>query len=79
MGGASVVNYNSVVVRGDSASVQALVSQWSVQGTVDSRTGKVICTHANTETLVTDTLSRVRSGSWIVKRRQWQFVPGHQP
>lgn len=79
MGGASIIKYNSVVVQGDSASVQALVSQWSVQGTVDSSTGNVSWTHASTETLVTDTLSQVPSGGWFVTSRQWQFVPGHQP
>lgn len=78
-GGASIKTFQSVVVEGSRASVQAVVSAWSIQGTVTRATGRVTWTRASTEILVTDVLSESAGGRWLVTSRQWQFVPGSQP
>jgi hypothetical protein len=78
-GGASIKKYESVVVEGVHASVQAVVSAWTIQGTVDHGTGHVSWTRADTEILVTDVLAESPAGRWLVTSRQWQFMPGFEP
>lgn len=78
-GGASIKKYDSVVIEGSHAIIQAVVSAWSVQGYVDHGTGRVTWTRADSEILVTDVLAESPGGRWLVTSRQWQFMPGYQP
>jgi hypothetical protein len=76
---AKVLDYRSVVADATTASVQAVVASWSLQGWVNSTTGRVTWSRNKNEILVTDVLARTRGGQWLITSRQWQFMPGYAP
>ncbi len=78
-GGASVDKFNSVIVNGSQASIQAIVNEWTTIGYINPVTNQTHWQTNRAQQLVTDILNLDSSGQWQVSSSVASYLPGQGP
>jgi hypothetical protein len=76
-GGASAIDYPSVVVTGNTARVTVNIKSWVTMAQI--REGKAYPFRATTISVVKETLAKQADGRWLIVSRGMTYPPGQGP